>query len=117
MKPRVHADENVVDHGFVLEHRQILERARDAEPRQPVGRKARDLPVLERDPACGRLEDPGDQVEHRGLAGAVRADQAEDLAAVDRKAHVGDGAQAAEPFRDALDAQDRAHDSQRLRRL
>ena len=44
----------------------------------------------------GERERAGDQVEHRALAGAVRADQAEDLAGLDRERQVVDGDQAAE---------------------
>jgi hypothetical protein len=40
--------------------------------------------------------DAADQVEHRGLAGAVGADQGEHLALPDIEAHVVDGQHAAE---------------------
>ena len=48
-----------------------------------------------------RLVDAGDQVEERRLAGAVRADHADDLALVDVEVELGDDLQAAEGLRDA----------------
>ena len=52
----------------------------DAVRRQPA-----DLRALEADRAGGRRVEPGDAVEDRALARAVRADQAEDLALLDRR--------------------------------
>ena len=46
-------------------------------------------------PLIGR-EQAGDQIEQRGLAGAVRPDQRVDFAGADLKARIGDGADAAE---------------------
>ena len=46
--------------------------------------------------AGGRRVDAADQVEHRGLAGAVRPDQREDLAAADVEADLVDRQHAAE---------------------
>jgi len=52
--------------------------------------EGRDLPV---DPEAsgGRLEEAGDELEERRLAGAVRADDAERLAAADLEADVREG--------------------------
>ena len=59
------------------------------------GRPRMDLPSQSTSPRSGaRL--PGDQVEQRGLAGAVRADQRGDDAGAQRQRHVVDGLQAAE---------------------
>src|SRR5690606_27634868 len=52
----------------------------------------------------GPLE-AGDQVERRGLAGAVGTDEPEDLAGSDREAEVADGLQAPEALAEALDLQ------------
>ena len=52
--------------------------------------------------ARGRVVDPGDDVEERGLARAVRPDQADDRAARDVEADVVDRDQAAEPLGDVL---------------
>ena len=51
-------------------------------------------------PLSGVLE-AGDQIEDRGLAGAVGADQAQHLAAVELEADVVDGADTAEVLRQA----------------
>src|SRR5207248_5905421 len=70
----------------VLEDRELPERTRDLEgPRDApvadrVGREAGQLLTEEDDRARRSPERAGDAVEHRGLAGAIRADQAEDLA-------------------------------------
>ena len=56
----------------------------------------------ERDLAAGRVEDAGDDVEERRLAGAVGPDQADDRALRDREVDVVDGDQAAEALRDVL---------------
>ena len=54
--------------------------------------------AVERDRALGRDVQAGDHVEERGLAGAVRPDEADDAAARDREVDVADGHQAAEPL-------------------
>ena len=58
------------------------------------------------DAAFGRLVEAGDAVEHRGLAGAVRADQRGDVAAPGLEGQVADGDQAAEAHRQMLDLED-----------
>ena len=55
-----------------------------------------------------RLE-PGDQVEQRGFAGAVGADDADDLALVDVEGDVGVGGEAAVALGHALDVEQQAH--------
>ena len=70
-------------------------------------RQSRHIVVEEQDAAGVRLRGPGDQVEQRALAGAIRTDQAEDLAGSDLEAHVVDGGQGAEPFGCAIDDQHR----------
>ena len=49
-----------------------------------------------------RPVEAGNRVEERGLAGAVRPDQTDDLAFVHRQRHVVDRHQPAEPHRDAI---------------
>ena len=71
----------------------------------PVGGTAsRSLP-FERHPAVGGLVDPADDVEHRGLAGAVRTDEAADLARVDRERQAVERGDAAEAHGDVFDFQ------------
>ena len=89
-------------HGDVFQHRQIAERPRnligaaDAEPRDRVAAQAAQALPGEHDVAADRLEDLGQAVEQRRLAGAVRADQAEDLALADLQVDTVDGDVAAE---------------------
>src|SRR5262245_25610328 len=68
-------------------------------------RQCRHFVVEEQDLPGVRFRGPGDQIEERGLAGSVRADQAEDLARPYLEAYVVDGSQCAEPFRRALNCQ------------
>src|SRR5690348_1602227 len=53
--------------------------------------------------ALRRAQEAGDDVERGGFAGAVRADQAHDLAFIHGEGHVGDRDQSAEMDRDMLD--------------
>ena len=57
----------------------VLERAAHAVARPPVGRHVVDA-VAEHLDLARRLHEPGDRVHQRGLARAVRADEADDLA-------------------------------------
>ena len=82
-----------------------------------VRRQSREILPVEKDLSAGWPEHRADQVEQRSLAGAVRSDQAADLACFDLEAHVLDRGQAAEPLGDADNVEQRAHDSHRLRRL
>ena len=88
----------------VLEQRQFSERPRDLE-RPPdaavadhVRGQAADLGALKPDRASGRAQIAGDQVEGGALAGAVRTDQAQNLAGADLEGHLVDGQKAAEPL-------------------
>ena len=75
-------DPDVLAHAQVREHRRNLERAHQA-PSRDIGRpRRRDVaPVIEDGPG-GRFEELGQQIEHGRLAGAVRADQRMDRAAM-----------------------------------
>src|SRR4029079_10229693 len=98
----MHPDEDVLERGHVLEEADVLERAADAARRDRMRRLAGDVLAEERDPARGRLVDPGEHVEERRLAGTVRADQRDDLLSRDREVDVVDGDEAAELLADAL---------------
>ena len=74
------ADAHVVEHRQVAEQREVLEGAADADVGDAVRRPAQDAAALEQDVAGARRVEPAEAVEQRRLAGAVRADQAEDLA-------------------------------------
>ncbi|MGY3585120.1 hypothetical protein ACVIF9_003797 [Bradyrhizobium sp. USDA 4350] len=92
----VAADQQIAQHGRILEQLDVLEGARDAEPGNVVGRLLGDVLILEEDLARGRRIDPRDQVEDRALAGSVGPDDREDLALLDREADRIDGLEAAE---------------------
>ena len=71
----------------VLAHRQrskrvaVLKRPCEACPAPPAGPPARDVAALELDAAARRPVEAAEDVHERRLAGAVRADQSDDLAA------------------------------------
>jgi hypothetical protein len=93
---QVRAEGDVLEHGHRADHLDVLEGARDAAPRD-LARRQRVDPLAEQDHlAARRRQHAGDEVEGGRLAGAVRADQAEDLARADLEADVVDGDQAAE---------------------
>ena len=76
----VPAGQDVLDHGAVLEQREVLKRAPDPDRGEPRGRDGREIGAVEQDAAAAWPQHAGDHVEQRGLAGAVRADHAADFA-------------------------------------
>ena len=90
------ADHHVVEHGHVLEGRRHLERAADAKPRVPFRRGARDILPREKNLPGARRHVAGQAIEKRRLAGAIRADQADDLVILNRNVGVRHGAEGAE---------------------
>src|SRR5262249_55314438 len=93
----------------VLEHRELgkdlgdLERARDAERNALVWRQCGDVAAIERNRAGQWREEPADQVEKRGLAGAVGTDDGAQLAFFHAHRYVAHGHQAAEAATDLVD--------------
>ncbi len=71
-----------------------------------VRRHVGDVGAVEYELAAGRLVDAAHQVEDRGLAGAVGADDGEDLALVDVEGDAVDGLDAAEVDREAVDGEE-----------
>ena len=113
----VAAHHDVLQRRHLREEPDVLERARDAEVVDLVRLGAGDLLALEPDLALGRGVDAGHRVEAGRLAGAVGADQAEDLAAADLEVDVVEGHDAAEAQRDVVDLeQGLAHLAGRLDR-
>ena len=108
----------VLGHQQVLQHRQageqpdVLERAGDLgvagdlEIGHAFQEEGLARLLVHRDHAHGGLVEAGHAVEHGGLAGAVRADQCRDLAALRFEGQVVDGHQAAETHRQMLDLED-----------
>jgi hypothetical protein len=111
----VHADEHVLERGHVLEEADVLKCSADAELGDGVRRLAGHVAARELDPAGRRLVDPGEHVEERGLARAVRADQADDRAGRDREVDVVDRDQPAELLADIYRMQDVSHAAQSFR--
>jgi len=98
-------DQQVLEHAHVGEELAVLESARNAQPCDAVRLVARDVARVERDAPCAWAIDAADAVQDRGLAGAVRADQREQLAGPRLERHAVQHLQAAEGERHGLDAQ------------
>ena len=79
----VATEHQVVQHGEVLEERDVLEGAGHPEVCDPVRPHAEDALAEELHAAALRPVDTGEDVEDRGLAGAVGADDGEQLARTD----------------------------------
>src|SRR4051812_31205877 len=98
----------------VLEHRQTrnaardLERPDDPDPADAVGPPARDVVAIENDPAGICRHQAGDAVEQRGLACAVRPDQASDAARLDCEVDAEKSVHAVKIARDLM-ASEKAH--------
>ena len=82
----------------VVEQLERLPGSSEPEPLASVRRQVVDLVSVETDPAR-RADESGEAVDERGLAGAVRADQPDDLALVDVEIDLVDGLEAAERHR------------------
>ena len=96
---------HVLERGHAAEQPNVLERARDPRLRDLMHRGRGVVLAVEFEVAgVGRVE-PGDHVEERSLARAVRADQAVDLPFLDLGADVGQRLQAAEALVHAFHGQ------------
>jgi len=73
------ADHHVVHHREVREGLDDLEGPGQPEPADQVGPEPQELAAVQVDAPRVRPEKPRDHGEQRGLAGAIRADQAQDL--------------------------------------
>ena len=96
----VKADAHIVLHAHVAKEADVLEGAGHAQFVGLHGVHAGGVLAVDHDGAGGGLVDLGQQVEHRGLARAVGADEAGDLGLADGEVEVLHGLEAAE-----LDAQ------------
>ena len=95
------SDQHVGEHGLVLEQFRILERTGDAEGGDPMRGHVGDVRALEGHGARLGVVETADEVEHRGLAGTVGADDAEHLAGADAEGHVANGLDPTEADRQA----------------
>ena len=103
VRAHVAADHHVLQRRHLGEQPDVLEGARDARLGHLVHRAGLVGLAAELEAAAVGDVQAGDDVEEGGLAGAVGADQAVDLAALDGDAHVGQRLQAAETLADAGD--------------
>src|SRR5215217_2528877 len=108
---------DVLAHGHAPEGARDLEAARQAEPRPPPCRHARNVVPVKADGAFLVGERTGEAVDEGALAGAVRADEADALARAEGEVDRAQGGEAAEALGDAgrLDDGGRGH-RPRLRR-
>ena len=103
-RPRSNAEPRNLD---VLPHRQTTKRSAVLEgpgetcPPAPVRPPARDVAAFELDRSLVREVEPGEDVHERRLAGAVRADEADDLVPVQLERDVAERLHAVEGTRDA----------------
>ena len=105
MPAQMGADRDVLQHGHVGHQLDVLEGSGDAELDDLLRRRVVDLVAEHGDRAAGRCQHAGDQVEGRALAGAVGADQGDDLAGLDVERDVVDGDDAAELLARLVDVQ------------
>ena len=98
VRAAVPARHDVFQHRHVGKQLEILESARDAEAHDFVGLKDVDALPGEPDLTPVRALEARDQVDERGLSGAVRADDRLDAAARDAKAHAVHRLEPAEGF-------------------
>src|SRR5262245_65950996 len=89
------ADQDVLEHATPAENARLLERAHEAELGDAVGFQAVQAGAAEDDLAYSRREITGDRIERRRLAGAVGADEGENLRIPHLEAQVVDGEEAA----------------------
>ena len=84
----VRADHDVLEHGEAREQGQVLKRPRNTETGDLVSIDIEEVGAIEQHLTRSRFVDPRHDVEHRGLPGAVGADQPADLVFIDRERQV-----------------------------
>ena len=99
--------QHIVEHGQFGKQAGDLEGARHAERGAPVARPVGDVLAEQQHLSGGHRIDAGDQIEQRGLAGAVRADDGLAVARHDAQRDVARGLQAAEALAQALELENR----------
>ena len=95
------ADQHVFQYEEVWKQPDVLERASDPRAQHLVRRQPQQLDIVEADAAGVGRSEPGDDVEQRRLAGAVRADHRHHTAGRHREVDLVQRHQAAEPHRDS----------------
>jgi hypothetical protein len=102
------ARHDVVERCHALEQGDVLEGARDPLPGRVRSAHGASLDAAKGDRALLRRVEAVDNVQHRGLAGAVRTDNGADLALADIEGDLGDRLDAAEAQRHVLDLEQHA---------
>src|SRR5262249_7753064 len=100
--PSQRADHDVVQHAEPRERAHDLKGAGQSERADRVRGQAAERAPAKADVTGVRGQKPGQQIEDRRLAGAVRSDEAEHLALVDREIEAVDGLNAAEALGEAM---------------
>ena len=102
---RLAGEADVLDDGQPAEEVGDLERARQAAPRSPGDRDARDVLAEERRSGRRRAQLARDEAEERRLAGAVRPDDADALGGTERERDAVDRGDAPEAADEPVDAE------------
>jgi hypothetical protein len=103
----VASDHDVFQRRHFAKQTDVLEGARNAGLGHRMRRRGRIRLAGQLETAAVGLVQAGNHVEKGGLAGAVRADQADDLARADLDADIGQRLQAAEAFIHAGDIEEK----------
>ena len=104
------ADQDVLEDAHVLERLGDLVRAAEPLAAAVLPRLMGDVALLEEDPTLVGPIDAGDEIEQRSLAGAVRPDDAQRFAFVQRDAEVVDDLHTAEGLLEAAGFKHHGHD-------
>ena len=89
---------NIVEDRQLFKEPDILKGSGDSQGSILIGPQAGDISVVKVNTAAGGFEDTGKQIKHRGLAGPVRSDQADQFPPADFDAVICQGGDAAETF-------------------
>src|SRR6185437_5840916 len=100
------SDHDVLEHGHAGEGLRNLERARQPLAAAPLRRQRGDVLAVEQHAAAVRPHRAGGDAEQRGLAGAVRTDDAERLAFAEREIDAVGDDDGAEAFGDFLEREE-----------
>ena len=103
------ADRHVVEDTQVRHHAQVLERARDAETGHLMGLQCGNVGIVKKDGTGREGREAGDQIEQGGLAGAVRADEADAFTSSHLTGEALNGTYPAEMAADILDIEQWGH--------
>src|SRR5207249_7596132 len=103
----VSAGEDVLGHGQVLEHGRLLVHRDDAQPARRLRISDPLRLTADQQPTLVGVDDAGEDLDERRLAGTVLADERVDAPGTDDEAHVLERVHAAVALRDAFDLEER----------